>query len=78
MNLGRDGVEIESGVFMTKTEFIPYSQIKYVEHMQSPLQKIMSFATISIDYGGWKPETIDLISQEGAEHLQSQLSRQTA
>lgn len=72
------GVEIESGVLLKKIDIIPYSQIKYVEQRQSPLQRLLNFASLSIDYGGWNPQIVEHISQDQAEELQSLLAHEVS
>jgi membrane protein YdbS with pleckstrin-like domain len=78
VRLEEDGVEIESGVILKKVDLIPYSQIKIVEQKQSPLQRIMRFATLSIDYGGWNPRTVEHIAEDKAEKLQDKLAYEAA
>lgn len=75
VRLSDSGVELESGILFKKINLIPYSRIKHIEHKQSPLQKLMNFATLSIDYGGWNPRQVEHIAEDKALLLQHKLTK---
>lgn len=78
VKLDESGLEIESGVVLKRTDLIPYSQIKRVEAKQSPLQKMLSFVTLSIDYGGWDTEEVEHLAMDKALRLKTQLTKHSA
>ncbi|SDR41796.1 PH domain-containing protein [Natronobacterium texcoconense] len=75
-----DTADVSSGVFARRSREIPYGRIQNVDIRQSVFQRLLGLATVSIETagGGNTEATLNFVSEDEANRLQSEIRRRTA
>ncbi|WP_135662919.1 PH domain-containing protein [Halorhabdus rudnickae] len=75
--LTEDTFDIQSGVFSRRDREIPYYRVQNVDIRQNVIQRLLGIAEVRLETagGGQTEATLEYVSRQEAERLQSEISR---